>query len=297
MQRYFKKVLIGLVGILIVMLLIVTYQQADALVHHPIDKRKPAKNYPQNLGLLVEEVSIFNADGQKLHGYFSNTKNGAYVMLQHGFKASRGHMLEEAKILQDEGFGLLVTSIRAHDLNDGDQITFGVREVDDIKAWHSYLLEQKDAQASKVGFLGNSMGAAIGLAYAAQNKNLAAVIAVSPFSSLQDTINESVVYFTGLPAFPFANMIARWSEQILDMDMEQVDSTRAAALLCDTPLLIMQGGEDIVVSVESGQRIYDAACGEKELWLEQTLGHAEFDSKMPQEFKRRVVDFFTRHLL
>ena len=195
---------------------------------------------------------MFNAEGQKLHGYFSPTANGAYVVLQQGFKANRGHMLEEAKMLQDASFGVLVTSIRAHDLNDGNEITFGVKEVDDIAAWHSYLINEQGLKKGKLGLLGNSMGAAIALEYAALNQDVAAVVAVSAFSSLQDTINVSVEYFTGLPAFPFAPVISYWAQIILGMDVEQVNATKAAAMLCSTPLLIMQGGEDVVVSVESG---------------------------------------------
>jgi len=277
--------------------LVVTYQQADQLVHYPLDDRTPATKHPQDFDLQVQDVVLLNSDGQKLHGYFSATNNGAYVMLQHGFKANRGYMLEEAKILQDAGYGILVTSVRSHDLNDGDEITFGVREMDDLDTWYNYIIEVQGAAQGKVGLLGNSMGAAMAIEYAALNQDIAAVVAVSPFSSLQDTINVSVEYFTGLPAFPFAGMISWWAQTILDMDVELVDATKAAAKLCNTPLFIMQGGQDIVVSVGSGQWIYDAACGDKELWFEASLGHTKFDTKKPDEFKRRVINFFDQYLL
>ena len=277
--------------------LLVTYQQAHRLVHHPLETRTPAKHQPQDFDLQVLEVAVRNTDGQKLYGYFSAGKNGAYVMLQHGFKANRGYMLEEAKILQSAGYGILVTGIRAHDLNEGDEITFGVKEIDDLHTWYNYLIHQQGAVKGKVGLLGNSMGAAMVIEYAALNEDIAAVIAVSAFSSLQDTINVSVEYFTGLPAFPFAPMISLWAEMMLDMDVEQVNATKAAAQLCHTPLFIMQGGQDIVVSVASGQWLYDAACGEKQLWFEESLGHAQFDTKKPNAFKRRVVEFFDQWLL
>ena len=297
MKRLMKWVLGVFLLVVVIGFLLITYQQANHLVHHPLEARTPAKHQPQDFDLQVEEVVLLNAEEQKLHGYFSDTINGAYVMLQHGFKANRSYMFEEAKILQDAGFGVLVTSIRAHDLNDGDEITFGVREIDDLDAWYTYLIDIKGAKKGKVGLLGNSMGAAIALEYAALNQDVASVVAVSAFSSLQDTINVSVEYFTGLPAFPFAPMISFWAEIILDMEVEQVNAARAAALLCDTPLLIMQGGQDIVVSVESGQWIYDAACGDKELWFEETLGHTKFDTKKTFQFKRQVIAFFDRTLL
>jgi fermentation-respiration switch protein FrsA (DUF1100 family) len=297
MKRLIWWVIAALLLLLVSGFLLVTYQQADQLVHHPLGTRTPAKHQPQDFDLQVSEVVLINTDEQKLHGYFSAGNNGAYVILQHGFKANRGYMMEEAKLLQNAGYGILVTSIRAHDLNDGDEITFGVKEIEDLHTWYDYLIHQQGAVKGRVGLLGNSMGAAMAIEYAAFNPDIAAVIAVSAFSSLQDTINVSVEYFTGLPAFPFAPMISLWAELMLDVDVEQVNATKAAAQLCHTPLFIMQGGQDIVVSVESGQWLYDAACGEKQLWFEESLGHAEFDTKKPDQFKRRVVAFFDKYLL
>lgn len=296
-----KRVISWSVAVILVLLLsgflVVTYQQADHLVHYPLEERTAAKHKPQDFDLVVEDVVLHNVDGQRLHGYFSTTSNGAYVMLQHGFKANRGYMLEEAKMLQNAGYGILVSSVRSHDLNDGDEITFGVREMTDLDAWYQFLVDEHGATLNKVGMLGNSLGASMVIEYASLNQNIAAVVAVSPFSSLQDTIDVSVEYFTGLPAFPFAPMISWWAEAILGMNVEQADATKAAAKLCNTPLFIMQGGRDIVVSVDSGQWIYDAACGDKELWFEAELGHTKFDTQKPDEFKRRVVQFFNRSLL
>ena len=101
MKRFVIWVLGVFLCLIITGFLLVTYQQADDLVHSSLDTRTPAKYQPNDFDLKVSEVVVFNAEGQKLHGYFSPTANGAYVMLQHGFKANRGHMLEEAKILQE----------------------------------------------------------------------------------------------------------------------------------------------------------------------------------------------------
>lgn len=289
----------GLLMVLVVLLsgfAWVTYDQADHLVHHPKVNRELGSKTPADFDLHVTEVMVTNPQGMRLYGYHGASENGAYVMLQHGFKADRSHLLEEAKILQQAGYGVLISSVRAHDKNDGEQITFGVREMQDLQAWFDFLIRQ-GADVSKIGILGNSMGAAMAIEYAARNPQLSAVVSVSGFSSLQDTINVSVEYFTGLPAFPFAPAIASWAEFILGMEVEQVNATKAAAKLCQTPLLVMQGGADTVVSVASGEWIYEAACGPKDFWFEDDVGHTKFDRDKPLEFAQRITDFFDRHLL
>ncbi|MDP6969236.1 MAG: alpha/beta hydrolase [Gammaproteobacteria bacterium] len=296
MLKRSKYSLLGLIFILIIGFVWVTYDQAYKLVHHPLHKRKVVTKTPQQLALQVREVEIKNPQGMRLFGYYGAAKNGAWIMLQHGYKANRSQLFEEAKILQDAGFGVLITSVRAHDQNDGEQITFGVQEMADLQAWYEFILVHKEA-SDKVGILGNSMGAAMAIEYAASNPNISAVVSVSGFSSLQDTINVSVEHFTGLPAFPFAPAIASWAEWILNMPIEQVDATKAAAKLCQTPILVMQGGADTVVSVASGEWIYKAACGAKEFWFEEHLGHAKFDRDRPQEFAQRISQFFGRYLL
>ena len=92
-------------------------------------------------------------------------------------------------------------------------------------------------------------------------------------------------------------MISFWPELILGVDVEQVNATKGAANLCNASLFIMQGGQDIVISVESGQWLYDSACGERIFWFEETLGHAAFDTQRPDESRRRVIEFFDQSLL
>jgi len=60
---------------------------------------------------------------------------------------------------------------------------------------------------------------------------------------------------------------------------------------------LRQGGADVVVSVESGRKLYAAAHQPKELWFEPEVGHAQFFEKMPQEYERRVVGFLDRYLV
>ena len=195
------------------------------------------------------------------------------------------------------GYGILLTTVRAHDESDGETITFGMKEVNDLEAWYQYLLSREDIDPSRIGILGNSYGGMLAIEYAARNKNIKAVVADCAFSSLNDTVSTTVEYFTDLPAFPFAPLIVFWAERETGFKTEDIDTTKWIAQLSPRPVFLMQGGADVVISADSGQRLYDAAGEPKELWFDPELGHVQFDTKRAQEFERRVSEFFDTYLL
>lgn len=270
--------------------------QASILVHNPMEKRKPPQRAPDAMGLIYQDVQVQAADGLVLHGWFVPGRNGALVMLQHGYKWHREGHLEEARLLHDAGYNVLVTSVRAHDINAGDLISFGVREMQDLDAWLAFAQLQLPIDTSRIGMLGDSLGGSMVLQFAAANPAIRAVVTHSAFSSLQDTIDTSVQHFTGLPAFPFAPLIAWWAERIVGFDVASVDATRWIAALAPRPVLIIHSITDTVISPDSGQRLFDAAGEPRELWLAAGVDHAAFDKSHPQEFARRVTGFFDRSL-
>ena len=208
-----------------------------------------------------------------------------------------GELLNEAEMLYRHGYGTLLTTVRAHDHSDGERITFGIHEVRDMEAWYQYLLTRDDIDPNKIGMLGNSFGGMLVIQYAAQNENIQAIVASCAFSSLSDTVSTSVTYFTHLPSFPFAPLIVYWAERETGYRLEDVDAMKWIAQISPRPVFLMQGGADVVISADSGQRLFDAAGEPKELWFEPELGHVAFDTEMADEFERRVVGFFDRFLL
>ena len=283
--------------VILLVFLLVTAIQGYRLVHHPLSQRDKDPLLPTDVGLASEEVTIQNNEGQRLYGYVAPSNNGAYVMLQHGYKADRSDLLEEAKILQEAGYGILISSVRAHDKNDGDKIMFGINEIHDLQAWYDYLLDL-GVTPGMIGVLGNSLGAYMASRLVVDNPDISALVMVSSFSSLTDTLNVTIPYMTGLPAFPFVTAIQAWAEFFSGIKSTQIDTTLMVKQMCNTPLLIMQGGADKVVSVASGEWIYEAAtCDSKELWFEPDVEHVSFDVQKPVEFKRRLLAFFDSHLL
>ena len=290
-------VVVGILALAIAGLLWKTRQEAYSLLHAPMATRNLPDETPNDFGMEYEDVTVTNPDGMTLAGWFIPSQNGAVIIMQHGYKSTRDELLNEAQMMQAHGYGVLVTSVRAHDQSEGELITLGYYEMQDMEAWYQYLISRDDIDPEKIGIIGNSYGGMLSIQYAAQNENIKAVVANCAFSSMSDTVSTSVRHFTGLPDFPFVPLIVFWAENITGIQMEEIDTTQWIPDISPRPVFLMQGGKDTVISPESGQILYDAANEPKELWFDPELGHVGFDKERAEEYEARVSAFFDQYLL
>jgi uncharacterized protein len=296
-SRLIVNVSASILLLLVVYILNMTRNEAHNLITAPMQTRKFPEETPATYNLPYEDVEVMSPDGLKLEGWFVPSQNGAVIMMQHGYKSTREELLNEAEMMYRHGYGILLTTVRAHDHSEGEMITFGMNEVKDLEAWYQYLIARTDIDPDKIGILGNSYGGMLAIEYAAQNKNIKALVADCAFSSLNDTVSTTVEYFTDLPAFPFAPLIVFWAERESGFKTEDIDATKWIAQISPRAVFLMQGGADVVISADSGQRLYDAAGEPKELWFDPDLGHVQFDKERAAEFEKRVSAFFDQYLL
>ena len=270
--------------------------EAHRLINNPVESRHLPGRTPGDFGLRFEDAGVVTADGLSLVGWYVPSTNGAAILALHGYKADRGELLNDAQMLARHGYGVLLASIRAHDLSDGTLITFGQHEMKDLAAWFAWLRTRPDVDPRRIGVLGNSMGGTLGIRFASEQTGIAALVAHSAFSSLTDTIETSVRFFTGLPPFPFVPLITFFAEREAGFSVDEVDAKRWIPKIAPRPVFILQGGADVVISKSSGERLYQAAGEPKELWFEPKVGHASFDGALPGEYERRVTAFFDKYL-
>ena len=297
-MKWKKVTLVG--GVVLAALLgvsgVVTRNAAHHLVTYPRAVRKIPALDPAAFPVAVSNVTVTTVDGLRLAGWYFPSRNGATIIAQHGFKSSRGEMLHATEMLTRHGYGVLISSIRAHDVNDGEQVTFGHLEMRDLDAWWQWLVAQPGVDAKRIGLLGNSLGGSLVIQFAARNPGVRAVAADSAFSSLDDTVAVSIRHITGLPAFPFAPMVVFWARLETGLNPSDISAKRWIQQLGRRPVFLMQGGADVVVSRTSGQVLYDAASEPKELWYAPTLGHCGFAGQRPKEYEERVAGFFDKYL-
>jgi fermentation-respiration switch protein FrsA (DUF1100 family) len=276
------------------LVLLVSYNQARRFV---APFRGPTYVSPSDYGLEFEAVTLTCEDGLRIAAWYIPTRNRAVVILESGIYGTRAHMLDRAAMLARHGYGLMVVDARTRGLSEGDTFTFGKHEVRDIEAAYRYLVGRSDVDAQRIGALGDSMGGVVMLLHAAQNKGIKAVVADSPFASLQDEVETGVKKFTGLPPFPFAPLIQWFIERANGVPTSDVAPIQVIHSISPRPVFLMQGGKDTVIPPNSGQRLYDAAGEPRQLWLEPELEHVEFWWARPKEYEKRVVAFFEQYLL
>jgi len=68
----------------------VAHDQAITLITSPKEHRRPIERTPADLGLPYTDVEVTAAEGIRLAGWELPSRNGAVVMLQHGYKVNRG---------------------------------------------------------------------------------------------------------------------------------------------------------------------------------------------------------------
>jgi uncharacterized protein len=279
-------------------LLFVTRKQAHEVVSHPLDKRRPMIQTPADFGLPYEDVTVTTVDELKLAGWYLPSRNRAAVIAQHGYKGDRTDLLTTAEFLNRHGYGVLLSSVRAHDQSEGEWITLGRDEMQDFDAWLQYLKARRDVDPARIGMLGESMGGALSAKYASQNPEIKAVVLHSVFSRFTDTVEKALHRFTNLPPLPFVPLILFWARRETGLDASKIDTTVWIRGISPRPVFILQGGADDHIPIESGEILYRAAGEPKEYWYEPAALHHGFDLEpfMPG-FEKRVVAFFDRYLL
>jgi fermentation-respiration switch protein FrsA (DUF1100 family) len=83
---------------------------------------------------------------------------------------------------------------------------------------------------------------------------------------------------------------------MLGLKSKDIRPDLAAAQLGERPVLVIHGADDGLTNPRSANAIYQAASGPKELWVVPECGHGCAPVVEPEEYKRRVNNFFQRTL-
>jgi fermentation-respiration switch protein FrsA (DUF1100 family) len=295
-----REVVVGSLGslaLITTVLLGVSWYVAGDLVQSPLSERRgryadrEARRL-ERLKLDAEEFLLPSFDGTSLSGLYFPSRNGAAVIVQHGYRGARSEVLGAVEILQRHGFGAVAFDLRGHGASGGEWITLGRDDVEDLLRVFEYLKAKPGVEEHRIGMLGFSLGGSLAIAHAAANPELRAIVADSPY----DVINRvTVAEFTDLPP-PIPSLVTIFMAWRLGVDFATLSPLALVAEISPRPVFILVAGSDTVVDAGSGERLYAAAGEPRKIWLEPDYDHCTFFYKNPQRFEDEVVGFFKQHL-
>lgn len=147
-------------------------------------------------GSRWEPVAIEAADQVPLRGWWlapapsSDERPVRVVLVLHGLAEASPAMLGRAELLRASGWSVLLPDSRGCGRSGGAFVTYGAREAGDVRAWLDAIEARCGAGGgpSAIACWGRSMGAAIALRAAAEDRRIAALVLEAPFADLKRTV-------------------------------------------------------------------------------------------------------------
>lgn len=251
-MRLLRRGLVVLAGLFAVLAFgVLPYWLAGRLTrgsYHYNDKENAGLT-PASFQLPFEDLSLRTADGLTLKGWWVPAPDArGSVVLVHGLNRSRIEMVKKVPFLHERGWNALLFDLRHHGDSQGGVTGLGFYEKQDVKA---AVDEARARSHAPVVVWGVSLGAASALLEAAEDTDVAGVVADSSFRSLRDTVEHHARLFRRfrwwtrlIPVWPTAEEIVFWIGRRGGFDPDAVDVKAAAAHLVGRPVLFVCNSGD-----------------------------------------------------
>lgn len=239
-----------------------------------------------------EAISLVTGDGVTLSAWYLPPANGAAILLLHGAGGSREGVRPLAEMLVRRGYGVLALDLRGHGASGGATNRLGWQGSADVGAALAYLQSRPEVQ--RIGGLGLSMGGEVLLGAASEYPALAAIVA-------DGATRRSTDELLALPAERplYRNFTARVmyaTVQLLSRDVTPKPLLDSMVEAEATAFLLIAGGAE-PLEVAFNQH-FAATIGDRAtLWIAPDAPHTGAFDRYPDEFERRVIEFFDRKLV
>ena len=243
-------------------------------------------------GLHPQEISIDTRTNTRIAAKLFPGARKATIVLTHGYGDNQEQMLPYADFLHERGFTVVTWDMRNRGRSGGDAVTLGALEYQDLVSVVDQIAARPDVDRDRIGGFGLSLGGSTTLMAAAADPLIKAVVDDSGFSDAPKVIESSFEHFIGLPAFPFAPITVQLVRLRTGINANEIRPMDAMARISPRPVLIVHCMEDKVVPPDNSDRNYAAAREPKQFWRISEGGHIAGHKVVPQEYERRVAQFF-----
>jgi uncharacterized protein len=207
----------------------------------------------------------FAGEGVTLRGWSCTAaavRRGTIVYL-HGVADNHGSSVGAIQRFSPRGFEVVAYDSRRHGASDGTFCTYGYFEKVDLRR----VIDS--VRPGPVFLLGTSLGAAVALQEAADDRRITGIVAAEVFSDLRTVASERAPFFLSQSMIEKAIAVA---ERQAQLRIDDVSPVKAAASI-RVPVLLIHGAKDVDTVPDHSERVLEALAGPKRLILVAGAGH------------------------
>ena len=260
------------------------------------DNRTKEKESAEEWSAEIDKksVEVKANDNIVLRGtqYLINDNTNKWAIILHGYRSTPESVLTIGEHFSNEGYNVLIPSMRACSESDGEYLGMGWLDKEDLKCWINLLIEQNNE--AEIILHGSSMGAATVLMASGDElpENVKCIIADSGYTSVWDIFASEAKARFNLPAFPALNMF-----QIVANRKAKYDIKEASALEqvknSKTPILFIHGNKDDFVPEYMCEQLYEAANCKKEKLIIEGACHTDGKYREPEKYYNTIFEWIT----
>lgn len=204
-----------------------------------------------------DRVYTESCDGLKLSAHIYERNPEMPIVI--GFHCYRSSALYDfsgmGSYLVSQGYNLILPDHRAHELSEGNCITFGIKERYDVLSWVRYASEYF-GEDKKIILYGISMGAASVLMASDLDlpENVVGIIADCGFASPEEAIRKSCDN-QNLPSALFYPFVEAGAKIFGHFNLDEASAVTSVKNT-KVPIILFHGKEDNTVPFSSAENIY-----------------------------------------
>lgn len=279
------------VPLVLLLLYVSLWSLGQAVAATNVPRTAVGAETPADAGFAYEDVEVTTADGVTLSAWYVPSRNGAALVVAHGAGSTRSSALDQAVVLAQHGYGVLLVDARGHGRSEGRAMDFGWYGDEDLTAAVSFLAGRTDVERGRIGVVGLSMGGEEAIGAAAVDDRIRAVVAegaghrqAGDKAWLSDELGARGWFQEQVERLTYA-----LTDLLTDADPPIVlrDAVAAAA---PRPVLLIAGGAAHDERTEA-RFIAEGSPGTVEMWVVPGAGHTAGLDTDPAEWEQRVTDF------
>lgn len=257
-----------------------------ALIHLGSQLAQHSNRPVRMQGAPFEEVQFQGTHGSLLKA----AGNERCALLMHPIRGDRRAMAARAIFLREAGITALAIDLHAHGETPGAYTTFGWRESDDARNGLAYLRTvQRCRQVVAIGHSLGGVAALVGQGPIAAD----AFVLEEVFPTLEEAVANRLAMRFG-QAGRWAAPLIYWQLPLrTGIALEQVRPIDAIRRL-KAPVLVAGGMLDQHTPPHETRRMFDAAPGDKTLWLVEGAAHQDLHAYDPAQYQARLLQFLDK---